>query len=66
MASRKGSLAHKSKGRERHIPSPANLVNHDSNFDSATMLRLQFLICRLGIGKGRAVLVSPLIWGGAA
>lgn len=66
MASRKGSLAHKSKGRERHIPSPAKFVNHDSNSDSATRHRLQFLICRLGIGEARAALVSPFIWGGVA
>lgn len=66
MSCRQGSLAQKSKGRECGVPSPAKFVNHDSNSDSATRLRLQFLICRLGIGTDRAALVSPFIWGGAA
>ena len=41
-----GGLARKSKGRGRHIPSPANFVNHDSSDYNLTDRQAQHIAAR--------------------
>lgn len=67
MATRKGKLPQKSKGRTpTTTSSPAKNVIHDSIKDSAERVRIQFLLSRLGIVGSRASLMSSLIWGATA
>lgn len=65
MRSKSGALARKSKGRGRHIPSPANFVNHDSNKDKHSDWRAQLLTQRHRIPHAIAGLVLALHFGEA-
>lgn len=63
MLCHKGTLAPKSKGRERHIPSPANFVIPDANKDKPTDWRVQQLMLRHHVTSRIGDLILALHFG---
>jgi hypothetical protein len=61
-----GTLARKSKGRGRHIPSPANFVNHDTKDYKASDWRAQLLSLRHHVSPSISSLIFALHFGEAA
>lgn len=63
VTARRADSAGKKRGRERHIPSPANFVNHDSSKDKGSDWRAQLLMQRHHVSPSVGDLILSLHFG---
>ncbi|MDZ7895448.1 MAG: hypothetical protein U5M50_11115 [Sphingobium sp.] len=65
VTARRADSAGKRGGRERHIPSPANFVNHDNDKDKGSDWRAQLLMERYHVSPNFGDLILSVHFGEA-